>query len=134
MEVKNECAATLSNSEVFSLLKDIQSGKNGQRKPSKYLTSLATICFSSIKYLEKTPCVDQNDEIVQKFLAALQPFNLTKGEKLQLLNHRPTTAVEIQLIIEESEERLTEEQNEQIINLISTLLPGPEPEAVMDTS
>lgn len=123
MEVKNECVATLSNYEVYSLLNDIQRGINGQKKPNKYLTSLATICFSSVKYLEKTPCKEQSDEIVAKFIKSLEPFNLTKGEKLQLLNHRPTTAVEIQLIIEESEERLSEEQTEQILNIIAETLP-----------
>ena len=133
MEVKNECAATLSNYEVYSLLNDIQNGKNGQKKPNKFLTNLATICFSTLKHLEKTPCKDQSDETVAKFLQALQPYNLTKAEKLQLLNHRPATAVEIQLIIEESEERLTEEQTEEIIQLMNQLLPEQEQEAEMDT-
>ena len=133
MEVKNECAATLSNYEVYSLLNDIQNGRNGQKKPNKFLTNLATICFSTLKHLEKTPCKDQSEETVAKFLEALQPYNLTKAEKLQLLNHRPATAVEIQLIIEESEERLTEEQTEEIIELVSRTLPGEEPEAEMET-
>ena len=134
MEVKDECVATLSNFEVYSLLTEIQSGKNGQRKPSKYLSSLATICFSSVKYLEKTPCKDQSEEIIQRFITALEPFKLTKSEKLQLLNQRPTTAVEIQLIIEESEERLSDEQTEQILTLIGDILPGPKLENDMDES
>ena len=124
MEVVNESSAMLSNYEVFSLLNDIQLGQNGQRKPSKHQKHLATISYSTLKYLEKTPCKDQSADTVTKFMQALAPFSLTKAEKLQLLNLRPSTAVEIQLIIEESEERLTEEQIEQLLDIIASELGG----------
>lgn len=124
MEIINESSAFLSNSEVYSLLSDIQNGRNGQKRPNKFLSSLATITFETLKHLEKTPCRDQSPEIIHKFLEALKGFNLTRAEKLQLLNHRPKSAVEIQLIIEESEERLSEEQIEEILVIVNTILPG----------
>ena len=121
MEVVNENAYLLSNFEVYQLLNDIQSGKG---KPGKKQPHLATISYSAQKYLEKTPCREQTPEIIQTFMQALMPYNLNKAEKLQLLNQRPTTAVEIQLLIEESEERLTEEQIDELLELIANTLPG----------
>lgn len=124
MEVVNESAALLSNLEVFQLLEDISEGKNGHKKPTNQQQNLATVCYETLKYLEKQPCKDQNSAIVQKFCKKLEPFKLTKAEKLQLLNQRPTTAVEIQLLIEESEERLSEEQTDSLLDIITECLPG----------
>lgn len=123
MEVKNECAAMLSNYEVLTLLSDLQTGK-GQKKPNSSQTHLATVSYETVKYLENTPCGKQSPEIISKFMMAIQPFNLTKSEKLQLLNQRPSTAVEIQLIVEESEERLTEEQIYELLDVVKECLPG----------
>ncbi|XP_035691818.1 DNA-directed RNA polymerase III subunit RPC9-like [Branchiostoma floridae] len=123
MEVVNDQAAMLSNYEVFSLLKEIES--KGKKKKSRAQQNLATITYETLKYLSNTPCTLQNPEMVAEFMEALGPYNLTKAEKLQLLNHRPSSAVEIQLIIEESEERLTEEQIDELLQLVADKLPDP---------
>lgn len=124
MEVVNECAALLSNQEVLSLLEDIQLGKNGRKTPNHQQQNLATVCYETVKYLEKTCCKKQDPEIIKRFVVNLESFKLTKAEKLQLLNHRPTTAVEIQLLVEESEERLTEEQTDSLLDIVAQTLPS----------
>ncbi|ELT88775.1 hypothetical protein CAPTEDRAFT_229172 [Capitella teleta] len=125
MEVVQENAAMLSNYEVLSLLKDNkQSQTKGKRQQN---TNVATILYSTLKYLEKTPCAAvQSPEKLADFMQAVDGFNLTKAEKLQLLNLRPATAVEIQLLIEESEERLSEEQIEQLLATVAEHLGSEE--------
>lgn len=123
MEVINSRAAMISNYEVFFLIEEKmqqESSKKGNKKHKQ--ENLATISYEVIKYLEKTPCKLQNKDVIEQFLTNVAPFNLTKGEKLQLLNLRPTTPVEIQLIVEESEERLrTDEELDQLIEIVSKL-------------
>ncbi|XP_074636257.1 DNA-directed RNA polymerase III subunit RPC9-like [Acropora palmata] len=127
MEVIDEKAAMLSNYEVYQLLQETEiKNKVGQTKikKPKHLVNLSTICYEARKHLEKTPCKSQGPEIIEDFLKAMASFNLTRAEKLQLLNLRPTTPVEIQLIIEDCEDRLkTDEEIEQLLNIISSKLP-----------
>ena len=121
MEVLNERAAMVSNYEVLNLLQEKMKDDAGKKRHKKQRQeNLATISYEVTKYLEKTPCKLQNEEVIRDFLVEVAPFNLTKGEKLQLLNLRPSTPVEIQLIIEESEERLkTDEELEKLLAIVA---------------
>ena len=123
MEVLNERAAMVSNYEVLNLLQEKMKDDAGKKRHKKQRQeNLATISYEVTKYLEKTPCKLQNEEVIRDFLVEVAPFNLTKGEKLQLLNLRPSTPVEIQLIIEESEERLkTDEELEKLLAIVEKL-------------
>nr|CAD7610838.1 unnamed protein product [Timema genevievae] len=123
----NANAATLSNYEVLTLLQELR----GSQKRTNNQSQLATITYETIKYLQDTPCNLQTPEMIHKFLKALEPYKLTKAEKLLLLNNPPKTPLEIQLIVEESEERFSDEQVEELLQLVQSceLIPNEaEPE------
>uniref|UniRef100_A0A8C5HHI9 DNA-directed RNA polymerase III subunit RPC9 n=1 Tax=Gouania willdenowi TaxID=441366 RepID=A0A8C5HHI9_GOUWI len=90
----------LSNYEVFKLLTDLKEQRkdSGKSKHSIGQQNLNTIMYETLKYLSKAPCSRQSPEIIKEFLTTMMPHKLTKAEKLQLLNQRPQSAVEIQLV------------------------------------
>ncbi|XP_011691694.1 PREDICTED: DNA-directed RNA polymerase III subunit RPC9 [Wasmannia auropunctata] len=113
--IKGNWNVLLSNYEVLNILQNTKSYK----KPK--MNQLATITYQTIKYLEETPCKMQNPEKIREFLKAMEPIKLTKAEKLTLLNLCPTTPLEIQLMVEESEERLTEEEVETVLQIVANV-------------
>lgn len=119
MEVVDAQAALLSNYEVFSILKDAKQSKKHSHQ------NVATIVYETSTYLDKTPCAQQSEECVKKFLEALREFKLTKAEKLQLLNHRPTSQVELHFLIAESEERFSDDDLQKILDIAQNILPEP---------
>lgn len=133
MKIVKENAAFLSNFEVLTLLKGLQSDKKtsgGKAAAARTVPNLATVSYETITYLEGTACVRQTAEHIEDFLRQISalPFKLSKVEKLQLINHRPTSPVEIQLLIEESEERLSDEDIITLLDLVERTLPPREDE------
>lgn len=88
---------------------------------------MATITYETLRFLEDSPCKTQNKDKIMGFLEAMKPYKLSKTESLQMVNDPPTTALHIQLLIEDSEERLTEDEVAQIIEISKQyLLPRNE--------
>jgi len=120
MEVIKKNAAMLSNYEVLKVLSEY-SAEQKKTKTARNDQNLSTITYETLKYLKETPASVQTPETIENTVRALAPYGLTKAEKLQIVNLRPTTAVELSLIVEESEERITEDQVEEIINIVCML-------------
>lgn len=76
--------------------------------------------------MENTPCKEQSQENIENFIVEAKKFGrLTKSEILTMVNDPPTIALHIQLIVEDSEERLTETQVDELIELSKKyLLPA----------
>lgn len=110
----------LSNYETLAFLRSLQPGmKVGKEQ-------LATVVYETIKYLEDKPCNLQSPDIVKQFKKSVEPFNLTKFETLQIINERPSTTAEINTMIEECEERLTEDALSNLLQVVTSVLPTNE--------
>ncbi|MCK1975390.1 Rpb4 family DNA-directed RNA polymerase subunit, partial [Bacillus safensis] len=68
---------------------------------------------------------NQTQENINEFLKSCEKYKLAKAEKLNIINIRPSTQVEIDPIIEECQNRLKEEQVEELVELIANLFPPP---------
>jgi len=128
MEVSNCSRSLLSNLEVHQFLKQIQSGKEANHSIGKNQTHLATIIYESVQYLDSTVCRTQKPEQVSAFLPEIAAHpkiaQLTKAERLMLVNHTPTEAVEIQVIVQDSDTRLSDESDvTDLLSLIKKHFP-----------
>ncbi|KAJ8725905.1 hypothetical protein PYW08_004088 [Mythimna loreyi] len=120
METTKVNAAFLCNYEVMQILQQL---KDSTQKKHKREGSLATVTYETVHYLQDTECKKQNAQSIQKFLEAMKNFKLTKTEKLMMVNTPPRTELEIQLIVQESEERLSEDEVRKVIELVNEFLP-----------
>jgi DNA-directed RNA polymerase III subunit RPC9 len=87
--------------------------------------NLATVTYEAIKYLEELKCIHQKDDQIHNFLTIIKEkqLRLTKAEKLQIINTRPNNLIELQLLIEENEERFSEDALNLILDIVKTTLP-----------
>jgi DNA-directed RNA polymerase subunit F len=123
MEVVKTPEILLSNYEVLSLLKEVNTSSKKEKKQHTFRSNLATIVYETTKYLEDSNAAQiKDDETFRDLLLRLKEFNLTKSEKLDIVNHLPTSLVELQLMIEDSEERFTEEAMQDILDIVSSFI------------
>ncbi|KAK7790276.1 hypothetical protein R5R35_012642 [Gryllus longicercus] len=121
METINANAAILSNYEVLSLLQDTRSK---QKRSAK--SQVAAVQFEAMRYLQNSPCAEQTPEKIKQLLSAYESFNLTKAEKLMLINDPPQKEVDVHLMVEESAERLTDDQIQEILTIAGNQPPEEE--------
>ncbi|KAI9348800.1 HRDC-like protein [Zopfochytrium polystomum] len=112
----------ISNAEVHAFL--IQK-KDEDNLYGEGFENLQTVKYEVLNYLSRTPASVQSERHIREFMAAMEPFGLTKGEKLNILNLRPGTEVDLFLIIEELASRLDTETREKLLMEIERTLPPP---------
>uniref|UniRef100_A0A1I7YWV5 DNA-directed RNA polymerase III subunit RPC9 n=1 Tax=Steinernema glaseri TaxID=37863 RepID=A0A1I7YWV5_9BILA len=122
MEIVNARQSTLTCFEVLNLLNEVSPTGSKHRNQKSY----STLLYATKKYLRSRPASVQTNEGIGKLIRALKPFKLTPAEILQVIDLRPTSGVELSLIIEEAEARLTSEQEEKILEIVAQNLPEPE--------
>ncbi|GAA5929242.1 DNA-directed RNA polymerase III subunit RPC17 [Sporobolomyces koalae] len=160
----NERAGFLSNLEVLLLLRTQrastdqklkllnerkQANRSGTMGDSLDFTEkdrikpqdLQTVTFEAIKYLEEPvhPTTRQTEQSVTRLLDQLEQepkyHQLTKAERLSLVNSAPTTLVELHVCIEDVAERFPEESEQlELIQLVRDHLDNsPHPETTTAT-
>ncbi|GAA6064609.1 hypothetical protein JCM10212_007098 [Sporobolomyces blumeae] len=148
METLNERAGFLCNHEVLALLRsqrqvrDEQIKRLAERQRANKRKGLGdslevsegerirpqdlhTVTFEAIRYLEDAvhPTRRQTAESVSTLLDALDRYDLTKAERLQLVNSAPTSLVELHVCIEDLEERFPgDEAQESLLSEIRSHL------------
>ncbi|KAI0754531.1 HRDC-like protein [Daedaleopsis nitida] len=146
MEVLNQRAALLSNYEVLTLLRELESDHLARTKtalrikkeeeaagypprhqapPDDVCENLRTVEVEAIQYLsaEFQPTASQSPEGIAHLTRNLAQWDLTKAEKLQIVNLAPTEPVELYVIVEELEDRFGD-QMEDILNTVKSSLHG----------
>ncbi|KAL1742045.1 RNA polymerase Rpb4-domain-containing protein [Schizophyllum fasciatum] len=152
MEVVKARSALLSNYEVLSLLRELESdflarsktavrikkeeeaaGGIGSTRPKvaggkdptvvEISENLRTIEVETIQYLsaDYQPTSAQSPDGISKLVKALEPYGLTKAEKLQIVNLAPTNIIELYVIVEELEDRLGEHTEEVLARVRESL-------------
>ncbi|KAG2034532.1 RNA polymerase Rpb4-domain-containing protein [Suillus americanus] len=143
MEVVNARSALLSNFEVLNLLRELDAehiartktairvkkeeeatGKNSHDTQTEEISeNLRTVELEAIQYLsaDYQPTLHQSDTSITQLVRGLQPFGLSKAEKLQIVNLAPTEPVELYVIVEELEDRLGDRMNDLIVVVSKSL-------------
>ncbi|KAK4699239.1 DNA-directed RNA polymerase III subunit RPC9, partial [Phenoliferia sp. Uapishka_3] len=91
-------------------------------------SDLHTVTFECIKYLEESvhPLRRQTDNSISTLLDELEKFDLTKAERLQIVNLAPTTLVALVVCVEDFESRFPDESDQQqILSLVRQHLAEP---------
>ncbi|OON15388.1 RNA polymerase III subunit C17 [Opisthorchis viverrini] len=117
MEVDYESARLLTNLEVLQLI-------NSRLESKKKIRSQQTLLYTCSKYLKtRTPCAAQSADSVRSFTKAVKSFKFTKLELLMLINHCPSTQVELSVLLSDMDSRFSPDQIEQLLKIIGEHFP-----------
>lgn len=118
MEVVDAQSEVLCNREVLELLRNNVSKKH---------TNLATILYETTSYLESSPISNASLLDLSEFLDAIgeRKYNLSKAEKIQIVNLIPQNEIELHLIVDNMEEKFTEKERNDLLQLIQSSLNKP---------
>ena len=138
MRVINARDSVLTNFEVATLLHAQQRARDEEEKAlplpgarrgetagsSAWSATQAVAVLSEqvITYLERDGSASQAHEDISNFIAAVGPFDLTRMEVLALVNTPPASIVEVHLLVEECEERLSQEKVRELLALCQRTL------------
>jgi DNA-directed RNA polymerase subunit F len=121
MKILQQNGGLLTNSEVLQVLVDRGCATGSMALNARSLASEKMV----YAYLQQHSAGLRTQEELVVVQEALQQFDLTRIEVLQIINLVPKSVVEVHLIVESCEARLTEDQVEEVLRLVRETLPQP---------
>ncbi|KAG5967310.1 hypothetical protein E4U13_002302 [Claviceps humidiphila] len=126
MKIIEAQSAVLSDYEVYQHLSDQRNSykQNKRRGPP----NMETVVRELLQYLrtEPNPLSQQpltyTPDCIAQLLEKLRPYELSKGEVVMVLNLRPASVAGLNTIIEDMSERFSEEQQEDMVNIVAQVL------------
>ncbi|KAI1438954.1 HRDC-like protein [Xylaria sp. CBS 124048] len=118
--------AVLTNAEVYTFL--TEQAKQYQAQKRRGPANLETLRGEMIQYFETFPGPLSQKPLpfdvssIPVLLKRLQPYNITRGECIMLVNIRPASNASLNAVLEDMTERFTEQQQEEIISIVVEIL------------
>lgn len=119
MKIEKANAGALTNFEVLDFLRS----RGASKDITRVIAPVAPSEYKVFDYLMETVACNQKRENINELMEKLSKFKLAKAEVLNIINLRPSSLVEIDPMIEQSEKRFGE-QLEEIVNVVAEVLPA----------
>ncbi|XP_021762755.1 DNA-directed RNA polymerase III subunit RPC9-like [Chenopodium quinoa] len=124
MKILKINAGLLTNFEVLDLLRS----RGASKDPTRAMSLLKLSEFKVYDYLVESAACDQTRESINDFIANFKEYQLPKAELINIINNRPSSAVELAPIIEALEQRnWNDDTLDEMAELIVQVLP-PRPD------
>ncbi|CAP70775.1 uncharacterized protein PODANS_3_8370 [Podospora anserina S mat+] len=138
MKILEAQSAVLTNYEVYQHLTDIRKRNNSSQPKRRMPEDAFRLSKEVLEYLETKPYPlhDQKEkqhysqatlELLCEKLAEKFP-DITKAEGLAIFDVRPTNIPVLAIIVESLEDRYTEEEQQQLVDLVIEVLGQDDPE------
>lgn len=120
----------VANIEVMQILEEqiaARKDANKAKKTGAILRQRDWIEEKVLAYLKSTPCLQADTEKMPNLVKRLrgrpkEGFGLTDAETLQVLNFMPREIVEMHLMIEDLQVRMSDERQEELLHLVGSCL------------
>ncbi|KAK3190127.1 hypothetical protein Dsin_029688 [Dipteronia sinensis] len=127
MKILEANAGALTNFEVLDLLRSRGASKDATRvlaqiAQSEFEEYLLAV-FQVYDHLEESISRNQTRLKINEFVEKCKRFKLAKAEVLNIINVRPSSPAEIFAIIEQAESRFEDEQLQELVDLVTEVLP-----------
>eukprot|EP01094_Clydonella_sp_ATCC50884_P012768 TRINITY_DN2304_c0_g1_i2.p2 TRINITY_DN2304_c0_g1~~TRINITY_DN2304_c0_g1_i2.p2 ORF type:complete len:118 (-),score=41.93 TRINITY_DN2304_c0_g1_i2:103-456(-) len=115
----------LTNYEVYELVSRDRADRVQKKQGDKQLHNLRVIQSQVIRHLEARGTNLESREFIRECFGRLknEPYLLSSDEVLHIVNVLPKSAAEIHLLVSNCSERLSDEQVEEILELVSLQAP-----------